>query len=289
MADTFHFHVLLSLCSSKTKPNQSNNLKSLKSNGWWNNSNSSCLSYVSLLQSVTATPAGVGHSRTPSLLAQQKSRPLAELYREGFRPFSVQKKEVLSVPGGCRAPLLHPLLFCVCNLGCCYLWRCLVWPKLAKPHYDLGQLRMQNPLLHYLSTGSGPCPSLLPQVSYCEHSGVPTWRWQQPQNLVQGTLSNLIWPPRVFPRLSLQREFLTLCLTFSLILQDFNSLCLNVLLMFLQRWAWGGCKIAGLRTCSEGLTGAWKSRMKRSIHFDEMPLCHYFLTWCFLKNITISF
>lgn len=122
-----------------------------------------------------------------------------------------------------------------------------------------------------------PLPvSLLPWILYCQHSGVPTWEWQHPQNLVQGILSNLIRSPRVFQCLSFQRELLTLCLIFSLILQDFNSSCPNVLLMFLQLWAWGGCKIAGLRTCSEGLTEPWKSRKKRSIHFDKMLLCPYF-------------
>lgn len=45
--------------------------------------------------------------------------------------------------------------------------------------------------------------------------------------------------------------FLTLFLFFSVVLQDSNTLCPNLT----HLWAWGGCKIAGLRTCSEFFTG----------------------------------
>lgn len=98
MAVRFHVHVLLSLCSSKTKPNQSNNFKSLKSKGWWNNSNSSCLSCVSLLQSVTATAAGIGHSRTPRLHAQTKEYAFSRALQWGIQTLQCLEERILICP-----------------------------------------------------------------------------------------------------------------------------------------------------------------------------------------------
>lgn len=207
------------------KPNQTSWTTSgvWKSNGWWNSSNSSCQSPVPFLQSVIATVAVIEHSWTPHLHAPTKEYRLRKAFQWliqtlqclGEIESSYLSLEVAKLPYSTHSYSVYGIFAAVicedvwCNLDCQSLTMVLASGDAGPPSVIFDYRFWPLPI------------SLLPRVLYRQHSGIPTmftssccllhsfptWEWQQPQTLVQGTCSNLITVPRAYQCPSYQRGF----------------------------------------------------------------------------------
>lgn len=282
-ADIFHF---LCYCQCVLgKPNQLNNLKCLKTNGWWKNPNSNHLSCVPLLLNTTAraTATATEYSGAPHPHAPHKDFHFRKTCWSG-----IQRSEARLLT--ClwkllRSPTPPTVILCVEPLLRLSMKTCLVWTKLGKLHCNVGPLDMQDrnlPPPHYLTTA--PCPShrspafyTIISLAFLLCSRVPTACYTA---FPLGTDSNhKIWSGKHSFILydyqerssvtSITGDFLTLCSVFSLVSQVFDAPGASVVPPFWQLWVRDGCRTAGRRTWSEGLTGApWESRMKQSINCE---------------------
>lgn len=306
MADTLHFHVLLSLCSGKTKPNQLNKLKGLKTNGWWNNSNSRRLNCAPFLQSVTA----IEHSWTPRLHAPTKEDRLRKALQWVIQTLQRSEERILiclwrllsSPPPPTVTLCMESLLLLSVKMsdvtwtGKASLW-CWTAGE-AEPPYSTFWLEVLAPA-HLIGSLSFLQPALWSSY-YAQEFPLPA---AHPAFPLGSDSNHIIWFREHSPieydhdvdlmrlqRCSYQREFLTLCLVFSLSLQGFEAPCPDVLLRCSQLWTWGGCRVAGLKTCSEGLTGPLKNRVKRPYLLVKSSFVPVFNMMLFLnKNITSKF